>query len=72
MTGVAILPTLLRTLLHRKRFFIILMERHSGINFSVSQAFRRNIKRSSVINISVRALACHPEGCSTLRLPDHQ
>ena len=66
MTGVVILPTLLRTLLNRKRYFVILMERHSGINFSVSQAFRGNIKRSSVINISVRILASHLKGCSTL------
>jgi len=63
MTGVAILPTLSRTLLNRKRFFIILMKPHSGINFAVSQATRTNVKRPSVINISVRILASHWKGC---------
>jgi hypothetical protein len=72
MTGVAILPTLLRTLSIRKRSFMMLMERRSGINFVVSEALKTNVKRPSIINISVRILASHLEGRSTLRLPDHQ
>lgn len=55
-----------------QRFLVVLIERHSGINFSIGQAFNTTVRRPSVINISVRILAGHFNGCSTLQLPGHQ
>lgn len=59
MMGVAILPTLFRTLLNRGMVPVLLIECHSGINFSIGQAFKSIVKRPSVINMSVRILAYH-------------
>lgn len=52
----------------QRRFSVMLMGPCSGINFAVTQAFKTDPRKPSIINISVRILAHHLKGCSTLRL----